>query len=91
MSKFKEYELIQKLHEFQNPTNIELEFEKDMDGKIILENATVKYDSKLGFINIESKNVKFKINTTLVYGYEIINDVIQISLESLVLKIKKCK
>ena len=91
MSKFKEYELIQKLHEFQNPTNIELEFEKDMDGKIILENATAKYDSKLGFINIESKNVKFKINTTLVYGYEIINDVIQISLESLVLKIKKCK
>ena len=89
MSKFKEYELIQKLHEFQNPTNIELEFEKDMDGKIILENATAKYDSKLGFINIESKNVKFKINTTLVYGYEIINDVIQISLESLVLKIKK--
>ena len=74
MARFKESELTEKLQEFKNKKNIELEFEKSIEGKMKLEEATLKYDREYGYIIIESKNCKLKINTTLVTGYEKIKD-----------------
>ena len=88
MEKFKESELTKNLQPFQEKTTIELEFEKSINGKLILEDTTVNYDSQNGFINIESKNGKFKINTTLVYGYRKENKTIYIDLDSLLLGFK---
>lgn len=89
MAKFKESELTENLKEFQNKTTIELEFEKSIEGKLKLEETTVKYDEKRGFINIKSKDSNFKVNTTLVYGYEKVKGEISIDLESILLRIKK--
>lgn len=89
MSKFREIDLAKNLKKFENNTNIELLFEKGLNGKIILEKATIKYDEQYGFINIEGKNAEFKINTTLVEKYENNNDQIEINMESILLKIKK--
>ena len=89
MAKFKESELTENLKEFQNKSTIELEFEKSIEGKLKLEETTVKYDEKRGFINIKSKDSSFKVNTTLVYGYEKIKGEISIDLESILLRIKK--
>lgn len=88
MMRFKEKELNDYLEKLKKNNTIELEFEKNIDGKIILENATVEYDSKNGFINIESKNGKFKINTTLVYRYIYENEIIYIFLDDLILKLR---
>ena len=63
--------------------------EKSIDGKVKLEEATIKYDEKRGFINIENKDSNFKINTTLVYGYLKTEEEIQIDLETILLKIKR--
>ena len=84
MAKFKESDLSENLKEFENKTTIEIEFEKSIDGK-----ATIKYDEKRGFINIENKDSNFKINTTLVYGYLKTEEEIQIDLETILLKIKR--
>ena len=89
MKKFKEFELTENLKDFQEKTKIEIEFDISINAKLILEGATVKYDSKNGFIDIEGENAKFRINTTLVYGYGIENDEIHIDLETLLIKIKK--
>ena len=89
MAKFKEKELTKNLKEFENKSTLELEFEKSVDGKIRLEEATVKFDDKKGYIYIESKNCNFKINTTLVFGYEKVKDEIDIDLDTILLKIKK--
>ena len=91
MKKFKEFELTENLKDFQEKTKIEIEFDISINAKLVLEGATVKYDSKNGFIDIESENAKFKINTTLVYGYGKENDEIHIDLESLLIKIKKAE
>ncbi len=91
MAKFKESELNENLKEFQNKGDIELEFEKSISGKLKIEDATVFYNNKTGFINIESADAKFKINTTLVYRYERIKDTIYIDLEILLIKIRKIK
>ena len=69
MKKFKEFDLNENLQEFQEKTTIELNFERSIDGRFKLEDATIKYDEKKGFINIDSKNGNIKINTTLVYSY----------------------
>ena len=79
------------MKEFQNKGDIELEFEKSISGKLKIEDATVFYNNKTGFINIESADAKFKINTTLVYRYERIKDTIYIDLEILLIKIRKIK
>ena len=89
MAKFKESDLSENLKEFENKTTIEIEFEKSIDGKVKLEEATIKYDEKRGFINIENKDSNFKINTTLVYGYLKTEEEIQIDLETILLKIKR--
>lgn len=89
MAKFKESELTENLKDFQNKCEIELEFEKSISGKLKIEDATIFYNNKTGFINIDSEKAKFKINTTLVYRYERIKDVIYIELEMLLLKIRK--
>lgn len=88
MPKFRESELTQNLKNFEAKTKIEIKFERGFDGNIILEDAIVKYDQEYGFINIEGKNVKFKINTTLVEEYQNNNDEIAIYMESMILKIK---
>ena len=89
MKKFKEFDLNENLQEFQEKTTIELNFERSIDGRFKLEDATIKYDEKKGFINIDSKNGNIKINTTLVYSYGKENEVIHIDLDSILLKIKK--
>ena len=89
MSRFKEKDLPEILQEFQNQSTVELEFENNLSGNIVLKDVTIKYDEKIGFINIDGKDVNLKINTTLVYSYEIENRIIKIELESLVIYIKK--
>lgn len=89
MARFKENELNEKLKEFQKADKIEIEFEKSIDGKLVLEGATIEYDYNTGFINIKSKIGTLKINTALVYRYEMINNEIQITLEDMVIKIGK--
>lgn len=91
MAKFNESELAENLKDFQNKGNIELEFEKSISGKLKIEDATIFYNNKTGFINIESEKAKFKINTTLVYRYERIKDTIYIDLEMLLIKMRKIK
>ena len=91
MTKFGEKELIKNLKDFEENSKMELEFEKSINGKIILEQAKIEYDEKYGFINIVNNNSSFKINTTLVFGYERVEDEIFIDLDSLLLKLRKCK
>lgn len=91
MSKFREKDLPEILEEFQNKSTVKIEFENNLFGNIILENVTIKYDEKIGFINIEGINTNLKINTTLVYMYEKDNNNIKIELESLMIIIKKLK
>ena len=91
MSRFKEKDLHEVLHEFQKHSTVELEFENNLTGNIVLKDVTIKYDEKIGFINIDGKETNLKINTTLVYLYEIKNKIIKIELEALVIYIKKVK
>ena len=70
MAKFNENELTEKLKEYKNKGNIMLELERGLDGKIELEDATVIYDEKTGFIKISGKNCELEINTTMVCKYE---------------------
>lgn len=91
MSRFREKDLTEILKKFQNKSTVKIEFENDLSGSIILENVTIKYDEKVGFINIEGKSAKLKINTALVYMYEKKNGCIKIELESLVIYIKNIK
>ena len=89
MSRFREKDLPEILKEFQNKCNVELEFENNLSGNVILKDVTIKYYEEIGFINIEGKDTDLKINTTLVYFYEKDNNIIKIELESLVMYIKK--
>ena len=91
MSKFREKDLPEILEEFQNKSTVKIEFENNLSGNFILENVTIKYDKKIGFINIEGINTNLKINTTLVYMYEKDDNNIKIELESLMIIIKKLK
>ena len=70
MSKFNEKDLNEILKEFQDNSIIEIEFENNLSGKIIIKDATINYNKKIGFININGINTSLKINTTLVYTYE---------------------
>lgn len=88
MAKFRESELTEILKGFKENSQVELEFERSIDGTINLEDANIKYDSKYGFININSKNGNFKINTTLVYNYEKTQEGIEIDLETLIVRVK---
>lgn len=88
MSKFRENDLNEILKDFKEKRTIEIEFERSLDGTITLEDADISYDSKYGFININSKSGSFKINTTLVYAYEKELNEIVIDLETLIIKIK---
>ena len=89
MKKFREFDLNENLQEFQEKCTIEIEFDRNIVGKIKLKEATVKYDEKKGYINIDSKSGNFKINTTLVYGYGKEENIIYINLDTILLKIKK--
>ena len=89
MSRFKEKDLNEMLKEFDNKSMIEIKLENSLSGSILLKDATIKYDEKYGFINIEGKNTKLKLNTTLVYSYEIKNSIIKIELDYLMVYIKK--
>ena len=89
MLRFREKCLNEILKEFDNRSMIEIEFENNLSGSILLKDANIKYDEKLGFINIKGRNIKLKINTTLIYRYEKDKNSIKIELESLVIYIKK--
>ena len=88
MEKFTERELNEVLQKFQDNNNIEIEFEKALDGRIILQDAKIEFDQKNGFININSKEGNFRINVTLIYNYYKHEDEIQIDLDTLLIKIK---
>ena len=87
MEKFTERELNDVLQMFQG-NNIEIEFEKAFDGKIVLQDAKIEFDQKKGFINIDSKEGRFTINVTLIYNYYKKEKEIQIDLDTLLIKIK---
>ena len=89
MAKFNENELTEKLKKYENKGNITLELEKGLDGKIELEDATVIYDEKAGFIKISGKNCEIEINTTMVCKYEKSGNEIKIDLEEIMLKLIK--
>ena len=88
MAKFKENELTEKLQKFKKETTIKLEFRNGIDGKIEFKKATAEYDYETGYINIIGENGEFKINTTMVYGYEEREDEIIINSETISVKIK---
>lgn len=89
MAKFRENELTEKLKGFENKNKVKLEFERGIGGKFEIEDATVKYNSQTGFIEIDGKNCVLQINTTMVCKYEKIDDEIIIDLETVLLKITK--
>lgn len=88
MTKFRENELNEMLKDFKDK-NIELEFEKGIEGKIKLEKAVLEYDYQTGFINIKSDNGELEVNTTMVCSYEKVENEVRIDLETILLKIKK--
>ena len=89
MTKFRESDLTENLKNFETETKTEIKFERGLDGRMILEDATIKYDADVGFINIQSKNAELKINTTLVDEYKKNNDEIIINLENIMVKMRK--
>ena len=88
MEKFTERELNDVLQQFEGKNNIEIEFEKAIDGKIVLQDTKIAFDQKKGFINIDSNEGKFTINVTLIYNYYKKENEIQIDLDTLLIKIK---
>ena len=88
MSKIKESELEFFFKRYENKKVIEIEFDENLEGKISLEEATIKFDDKTGFLIIKGKRIFLKINGTLVYRYEELNNELEIELEGLKLKIK---
>jgi len=85
MAKFNENELTEKLKEYESKGNIRLKLERGLDGKIELEDATVIYDEKTGFIKISGKNCEI----TMVCKYEENGNEIKIDLEEIMLKLIK--
>lgn len=51
MKRIKENELNEHLKEFQN-TNLQIEFENEISGKIVVENGTVNFNREDGYIYI---------------------------------------
>lgn len=89
MAKFNENELTEKLKEYEENAKINLEFERGIDGKIEIDNASVKYNHQTGFIKIFGEKCDLQVNTTMVCGYEKIGNVIKIDLDTVMLKITK--
>ena len=55
MSKIKESELKNFVKQFESKNVIEIEFNENLEGKIKVEEATIKFDYKNGFLIIEGK------------------------------------
>ena len=70
MVKFNENELTKILKDFEDKSKIKLGFEKGIEGKIEVEDASIGYDYKNGHIFIKGTNCDLKINTSMVCGYE---------------------
>ena len=88
MSKIKESELEIFLKQFDNRKIIEIEFDENLEGKIRVEEPIIEFEDKTGFLTIKGKMIFLKINSTLVYKYEEINNEFKIELEGLKLNIK---
>lgn len=88
MSKIKESELENFLKQFDNRKIIEIEFDENLEGKIRVEEPIIEFEDKTGFLTIKGKMIFLKINSTLVYKYEEINNEFKIELEGLKLNIK---
>jgi outer membrane protein assembly factor BamB len=88
MKRIKESELNEHLKEFQN-TNLQIEFENEISGKIVVENGTVNFNREDGYIYINYDKGTLKINTTLVTGYEVEKKLFSIQFETLIIKIKR--
>lgn len=89
MSRFLEKNLNKVLMDYQNVEKMEVEFENNISGNIIIKNANIKYNEKNGFITINATDAHFSINTTLVYRYEKIKNTIIIRLDNLNIYLKK--
>ena len=88
MSKIKESELENFLKQFDNRKIIEIEFDENLEGKIRVEEPIIEFEDRTGFLTIKGKMIFLKINSTLVYKYEEINNEFKIELEGLKLNIK---
>ena len=88
MKRIRESELEKNLKEFQN-TNLQIEFENEVSGKIVAENGTVNFNREDGYIYINYDKGTLKINTTLVTGYEVEEKLVSIHFETLIIKIKR--
>lgn len=88
MSKIKESELENFLKQFDNRRIIEIEFDENLEGKIRVEEPIIEFEDRTGFLTIKGKMIFLKINSTLVYKYEEINNEFKIELEGLKLNIK---
>ena len=88
MSKIKESELKNFVKQFESKNVIEIEFNENLEGKIKVEEATIKFDYKNGFLIIEGKMFFLKINSALVNRYEENNDELKIELDGLNINIR---
>ena len=88
MSKIKECELENFLKQYENKNKLEIEFDVNIEGKIKVEDAKIKFDNKNGFLVIEGNKFYLKINSALVNRYEEINNEFNIELDGLKISIK---
>ena len=86
MVNFNENELTRILKDFDDKSKIELGFEKGIEGKFEVEDASIGYDYKNGFIFIKGANCDLKINTAMVCGYEKNENEIRVDLEDVMVK-----
>ena len=88
MPKIKESELENFLKKFENKNVIEVELDENIEGKIKVEEATIQFDNKNGFLIINGNMINLKINSAFVYRYEENNNEFKIELEGLKITIK---
>ena len=88
MPKIKESELENFLKKFENKNVIEVELDENIEGKIKVEKAKIKFDNKNGFLLIEGNLINLRINSAFVYRYEENNNEFKIELEGLKITVK---
>ena len=73
MISIKERDLKEALKDFRNK-DILIELNDGIEGNIYIQNASVIYDEENGYINIIGKEQKLRLNTTVLYRYQISED-----------------
>ena len=73
MIDIRERDLSELLKDFKNK-NILIELNDGIEGSIYVKDGNVIYDEESGYINIISKEHKLRLNTTVLYKYQISED-----------------